>query len=300
MKKKILLIGLGYVGSAIYKKLHTIYDIDTCDYVNELATYKFNCGYLDYPMFKNYDIIIYMAGNSSVSSCEDIKNTITNNVYGLEHVLHTISLANSSRLNPIKFIYASSASVYGSGLGINPMNIPSRELHPLHSPINLYDASKQIGDIIANMYSNQIEIYGLRFGTVNGYSPLMRWDLIINSMYKSAMETGIINVVNPNIHRAILFIDDLVDSIQAIIDNEEYTEGGIFNIASFNDTIGNIAEYIVEAINKPIEINTSFELSTYDFCINCDKFNNNIKPILFRNTSRKTIELIVKSLSNEC
>jgi nucleoside-diphosphate-sugar epimerase len=148
------------------------------------------------------------------------------------------------------------------------------------------------------MYSNQLEIYGLRFGTVNGYSPKMRWDLIINSMYKSAMESGVINVVNPNIHRAILFIDDLVDAMQAIIDKND-GNGGIYNIASFNDSIGNIAEYVSSYIDKSTKIITSFQPSVYDFCVSCSKFNNNIKPILFNRTPEQTTELIIKSIANE-
>lgn len=298
MKKKVLVIGLGYIGSAIYSKLQNLYHIDTCDFNNDEATFKMDHDDL-YGEIGNYDVIVYLAGNSSVGSCYIVDDTINNNVLKFQRFLDKVAQWNDRRSEGIKVIYASSASVYGTGLGINPMNVTSKEYHPLRTPINLYDASKQIGDIISNMYSNQIELYGLRFGTVNGYSPKMRWDLIINAMYKSAMETGKILVTNPNIHRAILFIDDLVNSIKAIIDNEDSSRHGIYNIASFNDSIGNIAEYVAESIGKPIEFTTNFTTATYDFCIDCDKFNNNISPLLSRRTSSQTIELIIKSLKNE-
>ena len=83
----------------------------------------------------------------------------------------------------------------------------------------------------------------LRKGTVSGYSPRMRFDLIINTMFWSAMKDGVIRVNNPAIWRPILSIEDAsMAYIRAIEANESLS--GIFNIASGNHTVGEVADLV--------------------------------------------------------
>jgi nucleoside-diphosphate-sugar epimerase len=48
----------------------------------------------------------------------------------------------------------------------------------------------------------------LRQGTVSGYSPRMRFDLIVNTMYKNAIVNGKLTVNNPSIWRPIIDVRD--------------------------------------------------------------------------------------------
>jgi len=90
-----------------------------------------------------------------------------------------------------------------------------------------------------------------RQGTVSGYSPRMRLDLIVNTMFKSAIEKGEIVVNNPSIWRPILSIDDACNAyIRAIETSEEIS--GIFNIASGNYTVGETADIVRGAIETKL------------------------------------------------
>ena len=51
-------------------------------------------------------------------------------------------------------------------------------------------------------------VIALRKGTVSGYSPRMRFDLIINTMFRNASAEHVITVNNPSIWRPILSIED--------------------------------------------------------------------------------------------
>ena len=86
------------------------------------------------------------------------------------------------------------------------------------------------------LISNERNGIGLRFGTVNGVSQNMKKELMINSMIKSFKDSGEINIMNKDFFRPILWINDLLQAIDAIL--ESSTQTGIYNLASFNSSIG--------------------------------------------------------------
>ena len=110
-------------------------------------------------------------------------------------------------------IYASSGSVYGS------TNTTSLEDVPLKfKPINNYDLTKYSLDVHAEKFIRDgYNIVGLRFGTVNGWSPNIREELMINSMTKKAIREGTILINNKTIKRPILGISYISRAIREII-----------------------------------------------------------------------------------
>jgi len=279
--EKVLIIGSnGYIGSALAEALSSEFEVMGCDRYPPSSKTNIKTIVSDYDdllitQLKWADTIILLAGNSSVSSCADFNESYNQNVAKFQRLLHKIDSSG------IKLIYASSSSVY-SARQYNESTY-SNESDLLGNPINNYDATKQMGDLIASRYMNCFEIYGLRFGTVNGYSPNMRWDLMANSMVKSAVKSGNIHVTNPNVHRPILAMQDLIVGIKCILYNDNPNLGGIYNVASTNDTVLNIAKnvaYTLISLNinvKDVIIHnpTDFDKSKnipYDFKINHMKF----------------------------
>src|SRR6202046_5093633 len=102
-----------------------------------------------------------------------------------------------------RYIYASSCSVYG---------YTENELYDETRPVSSsypYGISKLQGEQAALQLADEnFSVIALRKGTISGYSPRMRFDLIINTMFKNAMRDGVIRVSNPAIWRPILAIDD--------------------------------------------------------------------------------------------
>jgi nucleoside-diphosphate-sugar epimerase len=150
------------------------------------------------------------------------------------------------------------------------------------NPINHYDLTKINIDIIANKFINDgKKIVGLRFGTVNGFSPNIRSDLMINSMVYSYKTKGSIWVSNSWIKRPILAIDDLVRAIDKII-NADQKYLGQYNLCSFNRTVDEISDTVSKVLDCEIVKNKNsnkvydFEISNknfqkdYDFTFKCD------------------------------
>lgn len=287
--KKILLIGSsGYIGSFLKENLP--YDITSIDieWFNNNESIKIDFNNLEESKIAKYDVVILLAGHSSVKMClGDYTNAFNNNVVNFLNILKKIENINKR----IKFIYASSSSVYGK-----TGNLVVDETYKSFIPYNNYDITKHIIDIYAE-FSN-VEYYGLRFGTVNGYSPIMRSDVMINSMTSSALKNKKIELYVKDTLRPILGIRDLTSAIIKIIDESKDLRGH-YNLASFNSTSEKIAIGVSKITGvEIIEMNTEnknptnkLESKNYNFSINCDKF---IKNFDFK--FEETIETITKSI----
>ena len=242
-----LVIGAnGYIGSALTGSLDC-FSVDK-DWVTNFRD--------ESEMVHNFKTIILLGGFSSVSACEkNPEASWFNNVEFFRRILSAVS--GSQRL-----IYASSASVYGSTL-------KATEGSPLPPPVKNYDLQKQTIDLIAQQQMRLGKnIVGLRFGTVNGLSPVTRVDLIVNSMVHNAIVNNIIPVSNEKSSRSILFLPDLLRAIQIIL--ETPNKSGIYNLSSFDSTIGEIAKSVSELLDTPVEQSTSE--NNYSFTITSEKF----------------------------
>jgi nucleoside-diphosphate-sugar epimerase len=107
--------------------------------------------------------------------------------------------------------------------------------------------------------SEDFSVIALRKGTVSGYSPRMRYDLIINTMFKCAMKDGVIRVNNPAIWRPFLGIEDAVMAYTRAVEANE-SLSGIFNIASGNHTVGEIADLVKLALDEELGKKTALEI----------------------------------------
>jgi nucleoside-diphosphate-sugar epimerase len=112
-----------------------------------------------------------------------------------------------------RLIYASSASLYSGNE--SPDHVITEEVIGFQYQ-NAYDLSKYAFDKLISTLN--IDFIGLRFGTVCGTSPRQRHELLLNSMVRSAVRTGTVQVSNPQARRSVLAMNDLVATIQALIE----------------------------------------------------------------------------------
>lgn len=282
MSKSVLIIGgNGYIGSRLIHDLHLVYtmhSIDACWFdspsmITELKDYRA----LSKQELSKYDAVILLAGHSSVKMCDGpILSSWNNNV---NNFIDLVNKLDRSQL----LIYASSGSVYGSSNEVSVEDVPLK-----FKPINNYDLTKYSLDIQAQKFiKDGYNIVGLRFGTVNGWSPDTREELMINSMTKKSLYDGKITVSNKMITRPILGISDLSAAVRAIIDNPVT---GIYNLASFIDTVDNISAGVSNLLNSKVQdtLNTS---GAYDFIMDTTKFKQTYN-FLFN----ASIESIVQEL----
>ena len=290
MKKILIIGGNGYIGSRLYKDYSKKYDVtllDTCwfdDPLFPLIQDDFKNKSKEF--YSQFDTVILLAAHSSVKMCEgSVLGVYKNNVDNFINLI--------SKLQPHqKFIYASSSSVYGN-VGESIVD----ETHNGFTPHNHYDITKHIIDLYPPKFNCQY--YGLRFGTVNGYSPIVRNDVMINSMVYNAIKDNEIKLYIKDILRPILGISDLSRAIECIILTKK-NHRGIYNLASFNKTAEEIANGVskitgidvVEYSADPTQItNSKLQTKSYNFSINCDKFKTT-----FNFEFNETIESIAQEL----
>jgi len=217
----------GYIGSRLYQHLSSIHNVVGVDInwftpkVNSIDYNTIEKHYID-----KFDIIILLAAHSSVKMCDGpIQSSWKNNV---TNFINLINKCNSNQL----ILYASSGSVYSAQNTCNSF-----------IPVNYYDLTKYVLDLHAEKYTRKLNIIGLRFGTVNGFSPNLRKELMINSMVESALQKKFIEINNVSINRPILGISDLVRSIEHMLLKPI---PGIYNLCSFNTTVQSIANDVAK------------------------------------------------------
>lgn len=287
MKKEILIIGGGgYIGTYLIANLSKIddYNITSIDIYHKI-TYD-NVTYineryenLNIDFYEKFTDIILLAGQSNVANSKNILEVIDNNIRNFAWLLEHI---NENQ----KLIYASSSSVYNSD-----NNNESTEDFINYLPKNYYDLSKYIIDNIAQL-SNK-HYYGLRFGTVNGYSNNLNTVLMINSMIYNAKINNKFSISNKNINRPILGIHDLYEAILAILKNNDKNKSGIYNLNSFNCNLLDIANKIKEVLNIDYDIINSYA-TNYDFKISSEKFTKT-----FNFQFKETLETIINDLNDK-
>jgi len=247
--------GAGYLGSVLIPKLLARdYEVDVVDlfwFGNHLPTearilhkdiFDLSVDDLD-----GYDQVIFMAGlsNDPMAEFAPSKNFIFN-AAAPAYLAYIAKKAGAKR-----FIYACSCSVYGY-----TENELFDETRPAVSSYP-YGISKLQGEqAVMYMRDKSFSVISLRKGTVSGYSPRMRLDLIINTMFKTAWKDRTITVNNPTIWRPILSIEDAARAyIRAVEAAQDIS--GIFNIASGNYTVGEIGDLVKMAAEKELgqEIN---------------------------------------------
>lgn len=267
VKKTLIIGGCGYIGSSLFLHLKkNNYKVDTVDlelfgnFINP-RNKKINYKSLSRDFLRNYQNIILLAGHSSVKMSENnMVKTFHNNVVNFVQLL--------DKIEDQKFIYASSSSVYGG-----TKNLLVDETIDKYTPSTYYDLSKKEIDYYAHLSSKNY--FGLRLGTVCGYSPNLRTDVMINKMYEKALLNKEITIFNKSFYRPILGMNDFTRAISKILTADK--DPGIYNLASFNMTIEEIAKIIAGKI-KGTKINdTGSDDSYYNFSVSSEKFKKTFK-----------------------
>lgn len=274
---KILIAGgAGYVGSVVIPKLlDRGYEVDVVElfwFGNNLPK---QVGVINKDIFEltvadvaPYEQVIFLAGlsNDPMAEYSPSKNFIFN-AAAPAYLAYVAKNAGVRR-----YTYASSCSVYGY-----TENELFDETRPVSSSYP-YGISKLQGEqAVTALASESFSVISLRKGTISGYSPRMRLDLIVNTMFKSAMKDHVITVNNPSIWRPILSIDDAATAyIRAIEAN--YTLSGVFNVASGNYTVGEIGDLVRNAIEERLGLRVNLNIKHIEdfrnYKVSVEKANN--------------------------
>jgi nucleoside-diphosphate-sugar epimerase len=250
---KILIAGgAGYLGSVLVPKLlDRGYEVDVVDlfwFGNHLPS---GAGIIRKDIFginvedlEPYQQVVFLAGlsNDPMAEYSPSQNFIFN-AAAPAYLAYIAKKANVKR-----YIYACSCSVYG---------YTDNELFDETRPVSSsypYGISKLQGEqAVMNLLDDEFSVISLRKGTVSGYSPRMRLDLIVNTMFKNGVRNREITVNNPSIWRPIISIEDATNAYVRAIEASDKISG-IFNIASGNYTVGEVGDLVKMAIEEQLGI----------------------------------------------
>tara|TARA_Y100000589_G_C27189501_1_gene644175 strand:+ start:2945 stop:4033 length:1089 start_codon:yes stop_codon:yes gene_type:complete len=244
--KSVLITGSeGYLGSVLVPFLidkgFKVTGIDTCFFnkyslidknIKNNKNYKFfklDVRDIDEKHLKGIDIVVHLAGisNDPMNKMDSAKVYDPTRIYSKK-------LAEICKSLGIRFIFASSCSVYG--VGNNDLLDESSNVNPQTGySLNKYQIESDLEELSDPNFSP----IALRFATVFGPSPNMRFDIVINMLVGMAITSNKI-ILNsdgqswrPNLH-----IKDLCNSIYKSI-QLEYKDGKLL-VINIGDEMNNL------------------------------------------------------------
>lgn len=160
----------------------------------------------------------------------------------------TMRAAEASKKAGIKrFTFASSCAIYGFHLnGIADENFATNPQSE-YSQSKL-DAENGLKSIAGDDFCPVI----FRQATVFGFSPRMRWDLVVNTMTMNAFAKGRLQVYCAGDNwRPLVDVNDVADAhIMALKAPENKVKGEIFNLVNKNYQILDLGRFVAAALKK--------------------------------------------------
>jgi nucleoside-diphosphate-sugar epimerase len=270
--------GAGYLGSVLVPKLlDRGYEVDVVDlfwFGNHLPS---ETGIIRKDIFdispedlQPYQQVVFLAGLSNDPMAE--YSPSQNFIFNAAAPAYLAYIAKKAKVK--RYIYACSCSVYG---------YTDNELFDEGRPVSSaypYGISKLQGEqAVMNLLDDGFSVISLRKGTVSGYSPRMRLDLIVNTMFKNGIRDREITVNNPSIWRPIVSIEDATNAYVRAIEASEKISG-IFNIASGNYTVGEVGDLVKMAIEEQtgirVHLNIRHEKDFRNYKVSIQKAENTL------------------------
>ncbi|KER06121.1 UDP-glucose 4-epimerase protein [Marine Group I thaumarchaeote SCGC AAA799-E16] len=216
--------GAGFVGSHIVKKLnekkHEIVVIDNLNTgkpsnLENIDNVTFVNGDIrDFQLLrescKSVDGIFHQAALASVpDSFEKPEEYHEVNVKGTENIFKI------GKEFQIKIVYASSSSVYG-----NPIKLPITEDHP-RTPLNPYGKTKVDDEKLAEMYSKEVKITGLRYFNIFGENQSMTYAGVITKFLENIRQGQAPKIFGDGTQlRDFIYVGDVVDANLKIMESD--------------------------------------------------------------------------------
>lgn len=203
--------------------------------------------WFDPKILKNVDVVMDLAALSNDPSGElDPQKTLDINYKGRARVARLSKEAGVKR-----YILASSCSIYGFRDG------QLDEKSPIN-PLTTYAKANRLAEVNAKkLASDKFTATMLRFATVFGYSPRMRFDLAVNGMVLGFFKNREVPIMRDGTQwRPFIHVKDVAESYVKVIQSpSDKINGELFNVGSDeqNYQILSLAKDVAHAIKIPFK-----------------------------------------------
>jgi nucleoside-diphosphate-sugar epimerase len=289
MKKVLVTGGAGYIGSVLVRILldkgYQVRAVDSLKFggdalfdVSQNPNFEFikgdirNDADIDIAI-ESMDYIAHLAaivGDPACSKFSDEAKEVNDTA--------SVSLFEKAEKAGIKrFVFASTCSNYGKMTDPDSYVDENSELRP----VSLYAELKvKFENYILNERKNtKMCATALRFSTVYGFSPRIRFDLTVNEFTRNVCLTGEQEIWGPQFNRPYCHVDDLARAVVMVMEApEEKVRAKVFNVG---DTKENYSKrMLMEEIQKQLpETKVIYVDKTddpRDYRVNCDLIKNEL------------------------
>jgi UDP-glucose 4-epimerase len=180
---------------------------------------------------KDVDVVYHLAANVTTPFADQNPHIFEQiNHWGTAELVYAVE---ESKVK--KFIYTSSASVYGA-------SSHQADENTIPNPKTFYGISKLRGeDHVNRLFEKSMDTYIIRCGNIYGYSKSMRLDSVINKfMFDAHFKERISINGTGRQHRSFIHIDKTVNILSNLIFSE--LKQGKYDLVEDNLTIEHIAE----------------------------------------------------------
>ncbi|MBL0153101.1 MAG: NAD(P)-dependent oxidoreductase [Chitinophagaceae bacterium] len=289
MKKVLVTGGAGYIGSVLVRILlnkgYTVRVLDSLKFGGD-ALYDV----AQHPAFE------FMKGDVRVEA--DVEKALE----GMDAVAHLAAIVGdpacskfSEEANEVnwtgsvnlfekaekagvkKFVFASTCSNYGKMEDPNSFVTEESELRP----VSLYAELKVKFEnyLLKERKDARICATALRFSTVYGFSPRIRFDLTVNEFTRNVCMTGVQEIWGPQFNRPYCHVDDLARAVVLVIESDDAkVRANVFNVGITTENYSK--RMLMEEIQKQIPdakaIYVEKTEDPRDYRVNCDKIKNEL------------------------
>lgn len=281
MRKVMVAGGAGYVGSVLVRELlardYDVVIVDNLYYGEEglrglpesAQVITEDIRALQPNILSDVDAVVNLAGFSNDPTAAF--NPRANYEINTNAACH---LAQMCKQHGVKrYVYASTASIYDRGLDAADADIvqdEDSEVRPephYHYSRSKHDAERQL----LPMADDDFCVTVLRKGTVHGFSPRMRFDLVINTFVRDALSKGTLTLHHGGeMWRPVIDVHDAARAYIACLEApREQICGQLFNISLQNIRISELALRMREAfraLGRDVDIRPDYSATTPGRC----------------------------------
>lgn len=176
-----------------------------------------------------------------------------------------------------RFVFASTCSNYGKMPDPNSFVTEESELRP----VSLYAELKVKFEnyLIEERKGSNICSTALRFSTVYGFSPRIRFDLTVNEFTRNATLKGEQEIWGAQFWRPYCHVDDLARSVVLVLESDEAkVRANVFNVGSTEENYnkGMIIEEVCKVVPNTQVNYVDMNEDPRDYRVNFDKIKNQL------------------------
>ncbi|HEX9235681.1 MAG TPA: SDR family oxidoreductase, partial [Actinomycetota bacterium] len=271
MKKVLVVGGAGYVGCVLVDELlakgYSVRVLDRLFFGSKPAEHFLDRVELIEEDMRDFDLshvedcgaVINVGGLSNDPTAEF--NPKANEELNTHASIRVAEMAKQAGVE--RLIFASTCSIYDRGVGEEVRDVLLDEDADVE-PRAAYATSKLAAErAIVAMADEHFAPVAFRKGTIFGFSPRMRYDLVVNSFVKDAMQSGSLSVhFGGEMWRPLIDVKDVARAyVMALESDADLIRGEIFNLTAGNYRISELALRVQAALahlGRPVELDVDY------------------------------------------